>query len=312
MRKRLLLVVIVAAVVASVGTLSLLGHRAAPSHATGRTHAVAEDAPTQPPVPGRRPSRMVRVDSASAEAWNLPLADVEPGLRALAATGDTAAAFALGSRAADCMKQLREKTREELIEEQRDERRWIDGLDNRDSLAEVRKQNVEGRLRRELAYYDDCAEVGEKRLSDYLVWLERAGRAGHKSARIAYAAHAFGQWEKPLEMVADIEEAVRRRTLARTWLEDLVAAGNESALAAYVAALDGKNGLYARDEDKRAIHSYVLDLVQSRRIRGFDESWAAGPYIPSAPEWTPERVARIKSEGHRIYQEHFRDTPLWP
>ena len=101
MRKRLVLAVIVAAVAASVGTLSVLRHRAGPSQATGRTNAVAEDAPTQAPMPGRRPSRMVRVDSASAEVWNLPLADVEPGLRALAATGDAAAAFALGSRAAD-------------------------------------------------------------------------------------------------------------------------------------------------------------------------------------------------------------------
>jgi len=312
MRKRLVLVVIVAAIAASVGTLSVLRHRAAPSQAAGRAHAVAGAAPTQALIPERRPRRTVRVDSVSAEVWNLPLADVEPGLRLLAASGDTAAAFALGSRAAGCMKRLREKTREELLDEQREE---LDDLNDpyvEPRLAEVRRQNVERRLRGALAYYDDCAEVGEKRLSDYLAWLEKAGRAGHSSARIAYAQYAFDEWQKPLEMVADIEEAVRRRTLARTWLDELVAAGNESALIAYVAALDGRNGLYAPNEDKRAIYSYVLDLVQNRRVGRFDERWAAGPYIPSAPEWTPERAARIKSEGHRIYREHFRDTPLWP
>ncbi|WP_133501420.1 hypothetical protein [Cognatilysobacter terrigena] len=240
--------------------------------------------------------------------WERPFAEVEPSLRVRAEAGDIRAATTLGLRAARCHALLGDRPREDIVEQ------WQEALAHRSPIArneDVRRRNMEDAMKRELAAYDDCAAVGAARTADYLVWLERAGRAGGLPAQVAFAQHALDAWSTPESMVSQIEEAARRRSLARGWLEAQIANGRESALAVYADPLSGKQSLYAGDVERVQTYSYVLELVRSRRIGDFDRLWAEGPR-PYGTDLTPAQWRRVADEGRRIYQLSFKNAPLYP
>ncbi|NZA25659.1 hypothetical protein H0E84_04630 [Luteimonas sp. SJ-92] len=278
--------------------------------------AVSASPPAQPPQrlaldrlpasPGGPPSR---IDSW----WRDPLPEVLDALQDAAATGDTEAGYILGVRSAGCRTILRRDTPESLIHEYRRKVIYLGAGDSRQERENWERQYRENRerdLQKKLREYEDCAVVGQERVSAGADWLESAGRAGNASAQLSFITHALEEYATRGALIADVEEARRRQKLAREWLEQLVHDGNEQALDRYVEALDGRYSLYPRDERASMAHAYALELVRSRRAGDFDRLWREGPERYGSP--TPAEWDEISSRGREIYLEHFQHAPVWP
>lgn len=262
---------------------------------------------------------------ADASWWERPLSEVFGQLQAAAAAGDAQAAYVLGLRSAACVQALRERTPEVLLAESRREAEWAADSDDPGNAAS-RLQNTNRQLRRELETYEDCAVLPEEDLSRYLSWLARAGHAGLDEARLAYVGHAMDDYAGDRgALIAGIEVASERRTLARQWLEQMMRAGNEQALAAYVEASGGGDGLYAEDFATTATYRYALDLVRSRRMealhrrmealgsparreRTFAQLWAQGP-IRYGDQLTSQQWDEVAVRGKQIFRESFEHMP---
>lgn len=253
----------------------------------------------------------------NADWWQRPLSEVFSLMQAAAEAGDKQAAYALGSRSAWCMKVLRERTPETLLSEYRQNMESIEVADD-PALTRTRLTNTNNRFQRELDSYEDCAVLGEERVSGYLSWLERAGRAGVTGARLAYVQYAMSEYRGDRgALIAEIEVASDRRTQARDWLEQMVRDGNEQALATYVEALSGHDGLYTKDLAKATTYAYTLDLVRSRRMAGlsrvdrFPQLWTEGP-IRYGDRLKPHQWDEITVRGRHIFQESFEHPPPVP
>ncbi|MEZ0472673.1 hypothetical protein [Luteimonas salinilitoris] len=274
------------------------------------------DTPAPPPAPpahapeqpthGRQPAPAGEAPSQRLRWWRNPLPEVFDALQEAAAAGDMDGAYILGVRSAQCRTVLRRDSPESLIHEYRDRKILYSGPGD----SRPHRENREKELQEKLSQYEDCAVLGQERASAGADWLERAGRSGEASARLAFVTHALEEYATRGALIADIEEAGRRQKLAREWLEQLVQDGNEQALHYYVDALDGRYALYARDEPASMAHAYALDLVRSRRVGDFDQLWRQGP--ERYGNRTPAEWDEITSHGREIYREHFEHTPLWP
>jgi hypothetical protein len=266
--------------------------------------------PTSPPAPDtgtlRASGRMPGV--RDVRWWQQPLASLHAELRALASAGDMQAAHVLGARSAHCVQVLRKEAPEELTRRYEDDLEHLAGRSP--ASTDVRRRNAERRLREGLDRYQDCLVVGLARAHEGVDWLERAGLAGNDAARVDFAAHALAEYETRGALIADIEEASRRRQLARVWLEQGVRDGNEHALRRVTDSLAGGDGLYVRDEASFQAHAYALQLVQGRRAGTFQLLWRDGParYGPLTEAQWAEATAR----GREIFSESFEHMPIRP
>lgn len=251
------------------------------------------------------------VDSvANVDWWTLPLPEVIERLLALAEAGDMEAAYALGSRSAGCMETLRKDSPENLLEAYRRDITIDLGRPRTPEQQALWKLNTDRQFASRLKRYEDCAVLDEAVLADHLQWLERAGASGLDKAQLAYAQYASAEYEDDRgALIADIEEATRRRERAAEWLRRLVADGNEQALSAMVESPD-ISGL-AADPEALMSYRYVLDLVRSRRVGKFEALWGEGP-TRYGDEFTTQQWNDIAARGRRIFKEDFEDAPLWP
>lgn len=234
-------------------------------------------------------------------------------LRAAAESGDASAAHALGSRSATCMTILRDKTPASILADFQDEMDVGKAVSDRFDAAhlEGRRQNIARRFAQDFDQYEDCAEIGAQRMADYLEWLERAGMAGSAVARLRYVeALQTAYSDDRGALIADIEEAGRRRALARTWLEDGVRSGDEPAFHAYAEALKG-SWLYREDYALAMAHAYALELAQQRRMGNFQQRWREG-MRGYGDRLTPAQWADASRRGRQIFMATLHHRPVWP
>ena len=250
-------------------------------------------------------TRAVSSAPASLRDWTVPLASVYEQWRSAAHAGDMEAAHRLGQRLHVCWRSLRERTPDALLAEFERET-GDDGAFQRDAESmRLRRENVARQLMRELDIYEDCQAIGEERASNYLAWLERAGASGHLAAQRTYAGLALEEYQQDRgRLIANIEEATRRRTLARSWLERQLLSGEEAAVFDYVVELQGHRGLYSHDRMEAAVYGYVRDLILARRGGRFSPDPRGGPPVRhhgfTAAEW--EVVA---ARANDIFASHF-------
>ena len=177
--------------------------------------------------------------------------------------------------------------------------------------AQARMANVHDRIAEDLARYEACSRVGQAALDESLMWLERAGRGEAKGARLAYVAIWSEQAGRDRDgLIADIERAAAQRVLAREWLGQGLAAGEELALDLYIDAYANGGGLFPRDRVQELAYRYARDLVQGRRGSRFEALWADGP--TRFGDLTPQQWDAIEAQGRAIFKNHYEARPAWP
>ncbi len=239
--------------------------------------------------------------------WTAPLDEILGHLEARADAGDLDAMHVLGSRLSGCPRVLEEGSPDILLQAYEDELGRLDGdATVSDLIRDTRLENLQGRFLQDLARHAQCDAVGPDAIGRAAEWLERAARAGHARAQTAYATQGLAQFRTRGQIVREIEEVVRRRDLARTWLEARLRAGDEAALQTYVRSHGDGNLLYSRDPKTFHAYGYALDLVRRRRVGDFDALWREGPERYgdlSDAEW-----AASVDEGRRIYSAFFENA----
>ncbi|GAB6194827.1 hypothetical protein [Lysobacter xanthus] len=267
---------------------------------------LADAAPARPPVEQS-------VQPANRDWWNVPFAAEFEAMRAAARAGDASAAYALGSRAATCMRELREKSPASILADYQDQLSLPEDIEKRlgpDHLA-VRRRNTANNTARELDRYENCAAIGAARMADYLQWLEQAGAAGSGAARLSYVSAVQQAYSDDRgALIAQIEEAGRRRTLAREWLDERIASGDESAFQLYANALEG-SWLYRADYVRAAAYGYALELAQQRRMGNFGQRWREG-LRPYGDRLTPAQWAEASRRGRELFMANLQNRPVWP
>lgn len=262
----------------------------------------------------RAPAAAARLlDDAGRNWWSPPFATVFADMQTAANGGDMSAAYALGSRAADCMKVLRDRTPEAILADFREEMEWADSgaAQSNPGHRETRRRNVSNRFARDLDTYENCAAIGMQRLGGHLDWLERAGAAGDLNARLRFVTAFESAYENDRgALITNIEEAGRRRALARAWLEDLVQRGEESAFHVYAEALQGSL-LYRADYKRAMAYAYALELVRERRVGNFEQRWREG-LRPYGDRLTPAQWLDASRHGREIFRATLQDRPVWP
>lgn len=236
-----------------------------------------------------------------------PLDEVYAELRAAAERGDIDAAYVLGDRSAQCRKTMVERAPDKLLAELEQEMAFPGAAE----YAQARLANVHDRIAGDLARYEACSRVGQAALDESLMWLERAGRGEAKDARLAYVAAWSEQTAGDRDgLIADIERAATQRTLAREWLGQGLAAGEERALDLYIDAYATGGGLFPRDRMQELAYRYARDLVQGRRGSRFEALWADGP--TRFGDLTPQQWDAIEAQGRAIFKTHYEARPAWP
>ncbi|WP_144436474.1 hypothetical protein [Lysobacter antibioticus] len=239
--------------------------------------------------------------------WLPPLDEVYAELRAAAERGDVEAASVLGGRSAQCRKTVMESTPDKLLAQLEEEMESpVDA-----EYAQARMATVHERFARELAQYEACSRVGQAALDESLLWLERAGRGDAKDARLAYVATWSEQAGSDRDgLIADIERAAQQRTLAREWLAQGLAAGEDRALDIYIDAYARSGALFPRDRVQELAYGYARDLVRGRRGSGFEALWANGP--TRFGDLSSQQWDAIEAQGRAIFKAHYESRPVGP
>ena len=121
---------------------------------------------------------------------------------------------------------------------------------------------------------------------------------------MAYVRHAMAPYRSRGALVANIEEAARRRRLARGWLADLLATGHPDALIHYARALWDGDLVIDRNLRLAVQYDYVRELLFARRTGNFDTAWRRG--ITDAPVGIDVReLPQLTAEARRLYRQQF-------
>lgn len=271
-----------------------------------RLSALPRQSPAMLAESERRNAEMMQRDP-SLRRRMLPIDRIYPELLAAAQQGDLDAAAVLGQRLNGCLRTLQEQSPAKLLE-------MLDIVmadEGTDAASLARQASVQRQFAQDLDQHDACARVGQTALEEGMSWLERAGRGDAKGARLAYVSAWARQSGGDREaLIADIERIAARRTLAREWLEQSRAAGEEQALDLYIDAYAGRNGLYARDPLQEQAYRYVRDLVQGRRSGEFDALWADGPQRYGT-ELTSAQWDAAEAQGRSLFKAHYQARPVW-
>lgn len=268
------------------------------------------------------------------ELWRRPRAEVASTLAAAADAGEVRAAHILGTRLLGCDRVLRDNRPAEVLQ------RYHDDLAEAQTRAgtpmhETLRRNADNRFAAQVDDYRDCRDVPAAMLAKAAEWLEQAAAAGHPEARRAYPQLAMSEFETREGVIRNPKEAQRRRALARSYLEEAVAAGDRQALRTFVEAQAGRGPLYPENRRTMQVYSYVQELaslqpranldpqvaalqarVDQRRVASGGQSQdarfrtllAEGPprYPPGA--YTDAEWADMVAQGRRIFETAYRSS----
>ena len=256
-----------------------------------------------------------------------------PDLLRRAEQGDMEAAAKLGHYLLTCVGRRDAEAIKRRFDQQLAEAKEQAQMDSR--REDIAISNAKFRYANGMIQHEACSKLGEAQIANYHVWLEKAGRAGVASAKLAYMSSALKQFEGKSALVANIEEAARRRGIARAWMEEILQEkghpDREAALRKYVAELNGEgNGLFAPDQQRAIVYQYVLEMVVASRVdadprmRELMQSIAqrrgkAAPSSRLAQLWQngPDRHGglsdqqwqQIADEGRDIFSRDFGPVP---
>jgi hypothetical protein len=229
------------------------------------------------------------------EWWTISLADHLRALELAALSGDMFAARVLGSRLASCLGAIRDPQGERLRRtygaHQTRQKEWHD---------------------REVAKHADCLAVGEAAVLRYHEWLELAARSGNVHAMSAYAEWALKAFEGNAEMLANLDEVIRRRDLARHWAQQALSQGDVNAINVMTDAYFGDGGLYPRDMTRGAAHELLRVMASRHRQQdtaGFDRAWNAADYRWDGLGLTPQQQQEAIALAREMFDAWFRHAP---
>lgn len=177
--------------------------------------ASAVAAPAVQPVVAKSTKLVAESPLPQRFIYLFDLPDLLPELMPLAEAGDMAAMRHLGQRLLDCNdNNLRRKWRELKEEEQEPPATGAD--------AEQRRENREFHLEQMRRQILECEDLPAAQRNSGIDWLERAAEVGSGRARLDYAYLALAEYRlmRPAEVVANIEEIQRRRSLAQRYLAE--------------------------------------------------------------------------------------------
>ncbi|MCD9045611.1 hypothetical protein [Luteimonas sp. MHLX1A] len=253
----------------------------------------------------------------------MPLAEFIAEFEPLAAAGDTEATLLVGSRLSRCHKALADDTPARLLQELEREQAWLESRPDMPGL-EARQANIERQLLERLENHESCRALPAGMIERSFQRTERLALSGDTGARSWYVDYALAGFRTREQVIRHVEEVARRRTHARSWLEDALQAGDVSALITYANQLNGVSGdnlLYPPDARAGIVYGYVGDLVLARRNatsasdgaeqrmhrQRYDHLWRDGPQggrgSYSQAEWDA-----ITEEGRQLYERSFRST----
>lgn len=240
--------------------------------------------------------------------WIAPLSKVVPVLEARAKAGEAEAAFVLGDRLSRCHNVFDTRTPAIVIGEYEAELVAL-GLDPDSDADNVRLHNLDNDTMSALDHHAECEAV-RPAVTRAASWLEQAAHAGHAAARISFATGGLAEYTSRGALIRNVEEAARRRALARQWLEAGIRAGDERALDRYLTAVRNGDLLYPRDAHAAQVYGYAQQLLRARRAGNFDAPWRDGPW--RAPGFDDAAWQAVVSEGRELFDSNFRDAPLYP
>lgn len=263
------------------------------------------------PLPGRElhPPASPPVPPPPSEGRDLPIA---PHLSAWreAARRNPAEAFDLATRLSQCVRVQAKSAEDELAEFNRQRHAAKERGDANRALQQLDELQAQALIRR-----TDCNALDAGYEAEMLAWYERAARevqdAGLRSAaRLAYVRQAFIDFPREADILARLEEAQRRRDLARAWLLAELESGNESALWAWLDALGDGSPLFPRAEPvTRHAWMFVEALRHARRQNGeaaalalWDEPQSGGWYTG---DLSPEQIAAALEAGRANHLRLF-------
>ena len=239
-----------------------------------------------------------------------------PQLRADAERGDVDAQIDLGTWLAKCVTRGQPGYGDKVMRQfEATAASGLPGTEWRGALLEQQRK-VRDML---LLEHADCVLMAESGVDPSHLWLERAARTGSMEAKIAYAEMALDEFRADTDTngataryLANLEEIVRRRDLARRWLADALHAGSIDALQLLARAYAGEHPLYPRDARLAAIHRHALSLAQARQSGDFAQLravWDTGPQLDVDDGFGPTDRQAIDAAARRIYLQWFGPGP---
>lgn len=252
---------------------------------------------------------------------------VEAALRR-AEAGDVDAAAELGRLLAQCASVLLDPEARKIAADWQDELAHIEELRRSDPKAAEnalfnRRQDHE----RDTSHHAECIAVGLPLLADYHVWLERAARGGSIDAMRRYAESAFDDFADQNAMLADLDEVIRRRDLARTFLRQAFERGDVASIAMLASSHDwdpwagqraytDTGGLLPPDRLQAQTYWYLDALARSAYYgQGdvpFDRLWSEGPERHDYADLDEVQWQAVANAARALYLRHFTDPPPPP
>jgi hypothetical protein len=280
-----------------------------PSEEVGAAASTPMEGSGSEPAPGDETVVDAPAPDRPSQGWEHPLT---PNLAAWreAARREPGEAMALAVRLSQCLRPLALKEKDEEADFARRRRQARDRGDTEQILQRIDEQQAEARNRRA-----DCMALDAGFKAEMLSWYERAAReaddaALRSNARLAYVRQAFVDFPGEADILARLDEAQRRRDLARAWLLDELEAGNERALEPWLDALHDASPLFPRaDPVTQQAWGFVYQVRHARRGGGdaaaralWDDAQAGGWYTG---QLTPEQIAAALEAGRAHYLRLF-------
>lgn len=239
-----------------------------------------------------------------------------PQLRADAEGGDVDAQIDLGTWLARCVTQGQPGYGDQVARQfEATAASGLPGTEWRGALLEQQRR-VRDML---LLEHADCVLMAESGVDPSHLWLERAARTGSIEAKVAYAAMALDEFRADADTngataryLANLEEIVRRRDLARRWLAEALRAGSIDGLQLLVRAYAGEHPLYPHDARQAAIHRHALELARARQSGDpaqLRATWDAGPQLDANDGFGPADLQAIDAAARRVYLQWFGPAP---
>lgn len=263
-----------------------------------------------------------QMDEAMRRRYSPPprLADVQ----ARADSGDVPAMVELGRMLQRCLDALRDPDALKL------ESQYAEQLERQARLGHpaspARSGSIEQDYREDVERHRDCTAAGAERVEGFHLWLERAARAGSVDAMVTYTELALSGFHTDQELIADLDEVIRRRDLARAFGLSAIAAGNAHALnlvASGHAWLPGEvtqhamggvgslgtTGLFPSSPHLAAAYWYANKLVMAghfgSRLDGTFETLWHSPENSTFPPLNDTEWQAAAATGREIYLRWF-------
>lgn len=294
-----------------------------------------------PPAPAPTPRERARFDRAAYEADKMAgiqarfaASDTQPPFpeRVAAAlrraeSGDVDAAAELGNLLAGCTSTLLDPEARKITADWQRELAHVEDLRRTDpENAEMVLRNRRRSHERVSAIHADCIAVGLPLLADYHVWLERGARGGSVDAMRGYALNAFSDFADQNAMLADVDEVLRRRDLARAFLRQAFERGDVMSIEVLAGSHDweawtgqrvfvDQGGLLAPDPMMAQTYWYLDALARSAHFgqgEPFEQLWVDGPEQQDVVGLNEAQWQAVANAARALYLRHFTDPPPPP